>query len=192
MQDPKILRQEKTDLSRYNNSWFNTGGNFAKRFLWYFTNVLFFICPLNPSSFLKKWLLILFGAKIGKGVVIKPGVNIKYPWNLEIGDYVWIGENVWIDNLTKVEIGNNVVISQGALLLCGNHNYAKSTFDLMIGEIHLEDGAWVGAKCIVCGGVTMHSHSVLSVNSVASNDLDAFCIYRGNPATFKKNRIINS
>ena len=78
--------------------------------------------PLNPFSGLKVFLLQLFGAKVGKGVVIKPNVNIKYPWLLEIGDYTWIGERAWIDNLAQVKIGKNCCISQGAMLLCGNNN----------------------------------------------------------------------
>ena len=104
----------KTDLSKYNNKEYTPGGDFFKRILWYFTNMLFFICPLNLFSGLKVFLLRLYGAKIGKGVVIKPSVNVKYPWKLEIGNYSWIGERVWIDNLNEVKIGNNVCISQGA------------------------------------------------------------------------------
>lgn len=178
----------KTDLSRYDNSWYNPGDGTLKRILWYFTNVLFFINPLNPSSGIKVRLLRMFGAQIGKGVVIKPSVNIKYPWNLFIGDYSWIGENVWIDNLVQVTIGANVCISQGAMLLCGNHNYKKTTFDLIVKPIIIEDGVWIGAQTTVCPGVKAHSHSVLCVGSVASKDLDAFSIYRGNPAEFIKTR----
>ena len=181
----------KTDLSLYDNSWYNPGGGTIKRLAWYFTNVLFFINPLNPFSGIKAWLLRLFGAKVGKGVNIKPGVNIKYPWNLEIGDYSWIGENVWIDNLAQVKIGSNVCISQGAMLLCGNHNYKKPTFDLMVGEITLEDGSWVGAQSVVCPGVTLHTHAVLGVGSVAHHDLDAYGIYQGNPARKVRERTIN-
>jgi putative colanic acid biosynthesis acetyltransferase WcaF len=163
---------------------------FIKGFIWYFINALFFINPMNPISSLKVFLLRLFGAKIGNGVRIKPGVNIKYPWLLTIGNNVWIGENVWIDNLDNITIANNVCISQGAMLLSGNHNYKKSAFDLIVGEITLEEGVWIGARSVVCGGVTGQSHAILTVNSIAVKDMEAYCIYQGNPATFIRKRDI--
>ena len=132
---------KQTDLSKYNNDWYQPGAGKIKIALWYMTNALFLINPLNPFSSLKVFLLRLFGARIGKGVVIKQSVNIKYPWKLSVGDYTWIGERVWIDNLANVSIGKNCCLSQGAMLLCGNHNYKKETFDLIIGDIVLEDGA---------------------------------------------------
>jgi putative colanic acid biosynthesis acetyltransferase WcaF len=181
----------KTDLSHYDNSWYHSGGNVLKRTLWYFVNILFLKSHLNPLSGLKVRLLRFFGAKVGMGVVIKPGVNVKYPWLLTLGDYVWIGENVWIDNLAQVTIGSNVCISQGAMLLCGNHNYKKSTFDLMVGEIVLEDGCWIGAKSVVCPSVRVKSHAVLGVLSVANRNLDAFGIYQGNPAVKVRERQIS-
>ncbi len=172
----------KTDLSKFDNSWYNPGASIFKRTIWYFTNVLFFQNSYNPISSLKVFLLRIFGAKIGIGVVIKPSVNIKYPWRLKIGNHVWIGENVWIDNLADVIIEDSVSISQGAMLLCGNHNYKKTTFDLITGKIKLEEGVWIGAKSIVTPNVTCKSHSILAVNSVATNDLEAYTIYQGNPA----------
>jgi putative colanic acid biosynthesis acetyltransferase WcaF len=180
----------KTNLSKYNNRWYDSGKSMITCFLWYFVNVLFFRSPLNPFNSLKVLLLRLFGAKIGKGVNIKPAVNIKYPWRLYIGNYSWIGENVWIDNLDIVSIGDNCCISQGAMLLCGNHNYKKTTFDLIIGKIVLEDGAWIGAQSIVCPNVTCKTHSILAVNSVATNNLEAYTIYQGNPAKAIRKRII--
>lgn len=181
---------KQADLSKYDNSWYSPGRNDFVRLVWYIINAVFFINPVFQINFLKIFLLKIFGAKIGKNVLIKPAVNIKYPWLLEIGDNVWIGENVWIDNLVKVTIGNNVCISQGAMLLTGNHNFKKETFDLMVGEIKLEDGAWIGAKSIVCPGIICKSHSVLSVNSVAVSDLEAYSIYQGNPAVKIKERVI--
>ena len=118
----------KTDLSSFNNSWFNPGPK-LKRALWFLVNAMVLSSRINPSSGLKIFFLRLFGAKIGKGVVIKPQVNIKYPWNLTLGNHVWIGELVWIDNLAKVNIEDNGCVSQGAMLLCGNHDYKKSSFD---------------------------------------------------------------
>jgi putative colanic acid biosynthesis acetyltransferase WcaF len=181
----------KTDLSKYNNSWYNPGGNPIKRLIWYFVNILFFINPLNPLSSLKVALLRLFGAKIGNGVIIKPAVNIKYPWLLEVGDHTWIGERVWIDNLGMVKIGKNCCISQGAMLLCGNHNYKKPTFDLIVLPITLEDGAWVGAMSIVCPGVTLKSHAILTVDSVATETLEGYTLYKGNPAVKVRDRKMN-
>jgi putative colanic acid biosynthesis acetyltransferase WcaF len=176
----------------YNNDWFKKEiqASKLKQITWYITNALFFVCPLNPSSGLKKILLRLFGAKIGKAVVCKPGINIKYPWKLEIGDHSWIGEKVWIDNLAHVTIGKNVCLSQGAMLLTGNHDYTSETFDLQVKEIILEDGVWIGAQAVVCPGITCFTHAVLSVKSVAVKNLEAFKIYQGNPAVFVKDRII--
>ena len=134
------------------------------------------------------FFLKIFGAKVGAGVVIKPNVNIKYPWKLEIGNNVWIGEQVWIDNLGKVKIGDNVCLSQGAMLLCGNHNYKKVEFDLVVGDISLEEGVWIGAHSVVCPGVRCKSHSILSVNSVAVETLEPYTIYQGNPARELRNR----
>jgi len=160
--------------------------------LWHIFSALFFINHLSFMSSVKVALLRMFGAKVGKGVVIKQGVRIKYPWLLEIGDHVWIGECSWIENHALVTLGNNVCLSQGAMLLCGNHDYKKSTFDLLPGKIILEEGVWVGARALVCPGVTCKSHSVLSVESVASSDLEPFKIYRGNPAIIVRDRFIKN
>ncbi len=170
-----------TDLSKFDNSWYNTAPA-LKRVVWYFFNLIFFQTGLFPFYSLKTFLLRVFGARVGKGVLIKPCVNIKYPWNLSIGDHCWIGEKVWIDNLAPVLIESQVCISQGAYLLTGNHDYTKTAFDLFIKPIHISKGVWIGAKSVVCPGVTCHEHSILAVQSVANRDMEPFTIYMGNPA----------
>jgi putative colanic acid biosynthesis acetyltransferase WcaF len=179
----------KTDLGMYENHNYK-GGPLWRRLCWYVASRLFLKTSiLYPYGF-KVWMLRLFGAKIGKNVVIKPGVHIKYPWLLEMGNFVWLGENVWIDNLAKVSIASHVCVSQGAMLLTGNHNYKKSSFDLILGPITLEEGVWIGAQTVVCPGVTCKSHSVLAVGSVANKDLLPNTIYQGNPAVAQKGRFI--
>lgn len=184
------MNNGKTNLASYNCDWHNCGGSGLKIKIWYFFNALFMRNTLCPFMGIKRSLLRMFGAQIGTGVWIKPGVNVKYPWNLTIGNNVWIGENVWIENNEPVTIGDNVAISQNAVLLCGNHNYKKTTFDLMVGKITLKEGSWVGAGAMVCPGVTIHSHAVLSVCSVATKDLEAYSIYQGNPAVKVRDRVI--
>ena len=183
-----ILRKEVNNAS-YRTSIDIKAGK-LKQVSWYCINVFFFKNPFIISSGLKVFLLQLFGATMGKGIVIKPCVNIKYPWKLTIGNHSWIGEQVWIDNLSEVVIGNHVCISQGALLLTGNHHYKKTSFDLVLGNIILEDGVWIGAKAVVCPGVVCSSHSILSVASVAVNHLEPYGIYKGNPAVKTSERII--
>jgi putative colanic acid biosynthesis acetyltransferase WcaF len=179
---------KQTQLSTFNNSWYQPGSK-IKRACWFIINACIMQSRWMPLSSVRIFLLRLFGANIGKGVVIKPSINVKYPWKLSIGDYSWIGENVWIDNLGEVTIGANVCVSQGALLLCGNHHYKKTTFDLIVGKIVLEDGVWIGAKSVVCPGVIGHSHALLTVGSVATSNLNAYTIYQGNPAKAVKQRI---
>ena len=183
----------QVNLEKYNNEWFKKeiGASRLKQVAWYFTNVFFFINPLNPGSRIKRFLLRMFGAKIGTAVVLKPAVNIKYPWKLSVGDYSWIGERVWIDNLAFVAIGKNVCVSQGAVLLTGNHDYTKSTFDLMVQKIILEDGVWIGAQAMVCPGIICESHAVLTAKSIATQNLSAYKIYQGNPAVYLKDRVVN-
>lgn len=186
------MNHGKTDLSKFDNSWYSHGASSLKLQLWHLISWAFFLNHISFFSGLKVVLLRMFGARVGKGVVIKQCVRIKYPWLLEIGDNAWIGECVWIENHALVKVGANACISQGAMLLCGNHDYKKETFDLITGPITLEEGVWIGAKATVCPGVTCGSHAVLSVGSVASTDLEPYTIYRGNPAVKVRERVVGT
>jgi len=173
----------------FNTGNFEIGATRIKQFLWYFTSVCFFKNSLIPFSSVLVLLLRLFGAKIGKEVRIKPGIHIKYPWKLEIGDYSWLADS-YIENLDWIRIGRNCCISQQAVLITGNHNYKKSGFDLITKPIILEDGVWVGASSKIGPGVTLHSHCILVLGSVATKDLEAYSIYQGNPAVKIRERNI--
>ncbi|RFZ82251.1 colanic acid biosynthesis acetyltransferase WcaF [Mucilaginibacter terrenus] len=179
-----------TKLSEYDNAPYHPGGSAIKRLLWFYVNAIVFKTSLLPINAIKVALLKLFGAKLGSRVVIKPCVNIKYPWHLVVGNDTWIGEGVWIDNLVPVTIGSDICISQGAILQTGSHNYKQRTFDLITGNIVLADGAWIGCCAIINQGITVGSHAVLTAGSVATKNLDAFGIYQGNPAVKVRERTI--
>lgn len=179
-------------LADYTPHPYDPGAGLLKRMCWYILNALLFHSWLCPCSWIKISLLRVFGAKVGIGVVIKPRVNIKHPWRLVIGDYVWIGEGVWIDNLVKVEIGSNVCISQGALLLTGSHDYKDMAFRLILGEIHLEDGVWIAASVVICPGVRCARNAVITAGSVLRKDAEVEGLYAGNPAMLVRERIIRN
>ena len=175
-------------LKTFSTNNYDKGRGKLIQLIWIFCNALF----LKNSWFVfmgfKVFLLRFFGAEIGQGIVIKPNVNIKFPWKLVMGNDVWIGEEVWIDNLDKVTIGNDVCISQGALLLTGNHDYKSSSFDYKNEPICIENGVWIGAKSVVCPGIICENESILTVGSVATKNLESFGIYQGNPALWIRQR----
>ena len=175
------------NLKTFDNSTYQPG-KFLKRSLWYLISEFFFNTFIPYPNFVKRFLLKIFGAKIGKFVIIKPRVRIKYPWFLEIGDYSWLGEDVWIDNLDSVVIKDNVCISQGAMIMSGSHNYKSAKFDLITKRITIESGVWICAKSIVLQGVRCKKNSILSTYSVAWSNLDRNSIYKGNPAVKIKER----
>lgn len=181
----------QTDLSKFNVGDYDAGPKW-KVGLWFLVNYFVFDSVIPWPYGFKTALLRFFGAKVGTGLVIKIKVRIKCPWRLVIGDNCWLGESAWIDNLEHVIIGNNVCISQGAMLLTGNHDYTLTDFPYRLGKIVLEDGVWVGAQAVVCPGVTCKSHAILTVNSVATKNLDPWNIYMGNPAVVIRQRVMKS
>jgi putative colanic acid biosynthesis acetyltransferase WcaF len=178
------------DLSRYTPGNFDRGAGLLKEGLWLVVSL--FLFRLSPFSFsaLKCFVLRVFGAKVGRGVTIKPQVKITFPWKLRVGDHVWLGEECWLLNLERIVIGSHACISQRAFLCTGSHDFKQPRFDLITKPITLEDGAWVGAGAWVGPGVTFGSHAVLTAGSVATKNLEPFGIYRGNPAELVKQRVI--
>jgi putative colanic acid biosynthesis acetyltransferase WcaF len=177
------------NLEQYDNKWYKPGSK-IKIFLWMLTSILIFRTSIPIPSFIKAFILRVFGSKVGTGVVIKPNVNIKYPWKLCIGNNTWIGEDVWIDNLGFVFIGDNCCLSQGCYLLTGNHDFTSEYFNLLVSDINIKNEAWIGAMSIVCPGINCERGSVLTVGSIATKNLESFSIYQGNPAIKIKDRIL--
>ena len=175
-------------LALYDNAWFDPGGTPLKRTAWFFLGSPIVRSAWIPFSDMRVWLLRWFGATIGHGVVLKPSLEVKYPWHLQIGDYCWVGEHVWIDNLTTVRLGANVCVSQGAYLCTGNHDWSDPQFGLRVNPITVEDGGWVGAKAILTPGACLGVCSIAGAGSVISGKVPDCEIYAGNPASFVRLR----
>lgn len=180
----------KVDLAHYDNSWYSPGRGLVVRSLWMFLGAPLFRSTWCVSSALRCSLLRLFGARIGRGVVIRQGVMVKYPWHLHVGDHTWIGENVWIDCLTTVRVGSNACLSQGAYLCTGNHDWTDQHFGLRVEPITVGDGAWVGARSTLLPGVTLLEGAVAAAGSVVTRSVPAWQIVSGNPAIFLRQRVL--
>jgi putative colanic acid biosynthesis acetyltransferase WcaF len=180
------------DLAQFDNSWYHPGRGPVLRGLWFFLGLPLLRCSLIPFSCVRRSLLRLFGAALGRGVVLKPGLRVKYPWLLSVGDNSWLGEDCWIDNLALVTIGNNVCVSQGAYLCTGNHDWSDPAFPLTVKPITLADGSWVGARTVVCPGVTLNECAVAAAGSVVTKDIPPYEIHAGNPARFVRRREIHA
>jgi len=170
------------DLSRYQNREFSRGVPAWKEALWWVARSLFFASWFPLPSVLRCAVLRAFGAKVGRGVVIRSQVNITFPWRVEIGDNVWIGDEVFILSLDKVSIASNVCISQRALLCAGSHNYKKETFDLITKPIVIESGCWIAAGVFVGPGVTVHSNTICAAGAVVIKIVGPDAFVSGNPA----------
>ena len=171
------------ELNRFDNSWYDHG-SLIKRVLWYITSLILYETALPYPSKIKTIVLIFFGAHIGKRVIIKPSVKIKYPWKLHIGDDCWIGEKVWIDNLGGVRIGSNVCLSQGVYIVCGSHDYKSKSFDLVVKDVFIGDSVWICAKSVVLPGVHIDSGSIILPGSVVHRSTAKDSINGGVPSYF--------
>jgi putative colanic acid biosynthesis acetyltransferase WcaF len=184
--------EAQVDLSRFSTCDFDRGASSVKELVWAVVSlILFRLCPLKLSG-LKCSVLRRFGAKVGRGVVIKPQVKITFPWKLTLGDHVWLGEECWLLNLAPIIIEDNACISQRAFLCTGNHSYTSPAFDLITKPVQVGQGAWIGANAFVGPGVAVGTHAVLTAGSVATKDLQPYGIYQGNPAVLIKQRQITT
>ena len=183
------MRKCYVDLKQFDpEKGLNREVNYVTEICWYLIKVFFFLSAFPfPSSF-KVFLLKRFVSTIGKGLIIKPRVNIHMPWKLVIGDYVWLGEEVFILNFEPLRIGSNVCISQRAFLCGGNHDYTLPDFPYRNEPIIIEDGAWIGASCFVAPGTIVEQEAILTAGSVGSGFLRNRGIYTGNPAVKVKDR----
>lgn len=177
-------------LNDFDNSWYNPGRGLFLRMLWLSVNRVIFQTHFPWPFKLKVGLLRIFGSRVGLGVVIKPRVNIKYPWNVSIGNHCWIGEGVWIDSLGKVIFGDNVCLSQGCMIETGNHDWSDPKFGLVIDDVVLDDGSWAGACSLLLPGSKLGNHAVLAAGAVLNGDAEPYSIYMGNPAVKKGERLI--
>jgi len=149
--------------------------------LWWVVQALLF--HPSPQVFYgwRRFLLRAFGARVGKGVLIRPSVSVTYPWKLTIGEWSWIGDDVTLYTLGEITIGDNAVVSQGSYLCAGSHDYTKPAFDIYAKPIRIEPESWLAARTFVGPGVTVGRGAVVGACSVVLKDIPSLTVCAGNP-----------
>ena len=162
--------------------------NRLSRIVWNFVQVTLFRCSPRPFHCWRSFLLRLFGAKIGYGAHIYPKVNIWAPWNLEIGDQAGVADKAILYSQGRISIGNRAVISQGAHLCAGTHDYENEDFPLVTKPIIICSHAWVAAEVFVHPGVEIGDGAVIGARSVVVKSIPPWTVCAGNPCSVLKNR----
>lgn len=163
------------------------------RFLWGIVSFIPFNLMPRPFGIKTRYyLLLLFGAKLGKNVIINNKVKIYNPRNLEFDDYVSIGPNVNLYSVAKIKIGTYTVVSQYSELLTASHDYTKNSFDLIKKEIIIGENCWLSYGVLILPGIVLNNHIVCASRSVVVKSfLDQNIVIGGNPALFIKKFKIN-
>lgn len=160
--------------------------------LWWCVQATFFAWSPQFMYGWRRFLLRLFGAKIGQSVLIRPSVRITYPWKLQIGNYSWIGDNVELYTLGEIIIGANTVVSQGSYLCTGSHDFSLHSFDIFQKPIHVGNQVWIATDVFVAPGITIGDAAVVGTRSTVLSDLPEAMICYGNPAKPMKPRVMRS
>jgi putative colanic acid biosynthesis acetyltransferase WcaF len=163
---PKVTRR----LAGFTGAGYDKGRSLVWQVAWFAVQHLVFTKWWFPAR-LRPAVLRAFGATVGRGVLIRHGVRVHWPWKLTIGDDCWIGEDAWLLNLEPIRIGSDVCISQGAFLCTGSHDRRSPTFEFDNGPITIESGAWVAARATVLRNVKVASHAVIGAQAVAVKDV---------------------
>lgn len=157
--------------------------------LWWLVQATLFACSPQFMYGWRCFLLKLFGASIGKNVLIRPSVKTTYPWKLTVGDYAWIGDDVTLYTLGHITIGSHAVVSQKSYLCTGSHDYTKPAFDIYAQPIVIGDQAWVSTDVFIAPGVTIGKGAVIGARSTVLNDMPEGMVCVGYPAKPIKPRI---
>lgn len=141
-------------------------------------------------NFWRIFLLRIFGAKIGRKVLVFGSLKVDIPSKLFIGDFSAIGKNVWLYNFANISIGINTVISQGTTICTASHDYIHPYMSLYAKPIIIGDDVWVTANCYVMPGVKIGNGSVVGACSVVTKDIEAWMVCAGNPCRMIRKRTL--
>jgi putative colanic acid biosynthesis acetyltransferase WcaF len=187
-EEPLLDLPAVIDLSKYDQSGFDRGRPNWLILSWWLIQAIAFPLSLHNFNGFRCWLLRLFGATIGKNVIIRPTARFTYPWKVSIGDYCWIGDNVIFYSLDHIAIASHCIISQKTYLCTGSHNIHDPHFALITAPIIIGNGVWVATDCFIAPGVKIGANTVIGARSSVFKNIPENYIAYGNPCLARYSR----
>lgn len=127
-----------------------------------FTKVLLHLVMTNPfcTSAVRRKVLILCGAKIGKGT--------------------FIGQNVYFDPLAiqNITIGANCIITQNVSIL--THFYGSDR-KFYFGNVTIGDNCFIGMNSLICKPVHIGNNCIVGGGAVINHDISENTLSGGVP-----------
>lgn len=160
-----------------------------RRVLWALATPLFRFSP-RPCFAWRRFLLRLFGARVGHGAHVYPSTVVVMPWNLVVGAWSSLGEGVLVYDLGRVTVGARVTVSLRAHLCAGTHDARRADLPLLKPPIVIGDQAWICADAFVGPGVSVGEGAIVGARAVAVKDVAAWTIVAGNPARVVGPRVL--
>jgi len=128
------------------------------------------------------WFLRRYcGLVLGEGSTICAGVFITGT-NIRIGAHSVVNRGTYLDGRASLAIGDNVNISHQAVLQTLTHDPRSPDFAVRAKPVAIHDHAWIGARALICPGVTIGEGAVVGAGAVVTRDVAPWTIVAGNPA----------
>jgi len=169
-----------------------TASNRAARALWEAVWLLLYLPSPRPLHGWRRFLLRLFGAKVGAKARPYPSARIWAPWNLEMGEGSCLGDKVDCYSVAKVVLGDWSTVSQYSYLCSASHDYQFESMPLIVAPITIGARAWIGADAFIAPGVTIGEGAVVGARSTVFADVLAWTVVAGSPARHLKSRAMNA
>lgn len=159
--------------------------------LLYIVQRLFPLIPETRGFGIKRVLLRMAGASIGKNVRICSSSKVIGNAKLSIGDNTWIGFDNIILAFAPINIGKDVNIAPRCYIGTGTHVIDREGPSIAgRGEnqpIVIEDGAWICTCAVLLPGAHIGKKSIVAAGAVVKSTAGSMEIVGGIPArTIKK------
>ncbi len=185
------MSESEIRLDLFDGSQFDRGRSRAVEALWMLVRWAFFDTAMPWPYAIKRAWLRLFGARIGRGVVIRTRVFVHYPWRLTVGDHCWIGDGTQLLSIAPITMEDHVALAHEVYLAAGGHDIRSRTMAPQHAPITIRSGTWIASRAFVGPGVTIERNVVVGAGAVVLKSVEPDVVVAGNPARVIRPRVID-